>query len=105
MLKAAARGGGGSYLAWVPGLTVETAALAALESTNGAQLRDATIELPAGLADVAPTELPTIRSGEEVLVAARLRHVAGTKWGTRRYMDMNRLREQRDPEATTTAAA
>jgi ferric-dicitrate binding protein FerR (iron transport regulator)/tetratricopeptide (TPR) repeat protein len=72
VLKAAARGGGGSYLAWVPGLTVGTAALAALESTNGAQLRNATIELPAGLADVAPTVLPTVRSGEEVLVAARL---------------------------------
>ena len=25
------------------------------------------------------------------LAAARLRHVAGTKWGTRRYLDMNRL--------------
>jgi hypothetical protein len=24
-------------------------------------------------------------------VAARLRHVAGTKWGTRRYLDMERL--------------
>lgn len=28
-----------------------------------------------------------------MLVAARLRHVAGTRWGTRRYMDMARLRE------------
>jgi putative transposase len=28
-----------------------------------------------------------------MLVSARLRHVAGTKWGTRRYMDMTRLRE------------
>jgi putative transposase len=27
-----------------------------------------------------------------VLVAARLRHVAGTKWGTRRYLDMDKLR-------------
>ena len=26
-----------------------------------------------------------------MLAAARLRHVAGSKWGTRRYMDMNRL--------------
>jgi putative transposase len=26
-----------------------------------------------------------------MLAAARLRHVAGTKWGTRRYLDMNRL--------------
>ncbi len=26
-----------------------------------------------------------------MLVAARLRHVAGTRWGTRRYLDMDRL--------------
>jgi putative transposase len=29
-----------------------------------------------------------------MLVAARLRHVAGTRWGSRQYMDMERLREQ-----------
>ena len=29
-----------------------------------------------------------------MLVAARLRHVAGTKWGTRRYMNMKRLQDQ-----------
>ncbi len=29
-----------------------------------------------------------------MLVAARLRHVAGTKWGARRYLDMGRLAEQ-----------
>ncbi len=29
-----------------------------------------------------------------MLVAARLHHIAGTKWGTRRYMDMSRLYEQ-----------
>ena len=29
-----------------------------------------------------------------MLVAARLRHLAGTKWGTRRYLDMGRLGEQ-----------
>ncbi len=28
-----------------------------------------------------------------MLVGARLRHVAGTKWGTRRYLDMSHLRE------------
>ena len=31
-----------------------------------------------------------------MLAAARLRHVAGTKWGTRRYLDMNRLAEVSD---------
>ncbi len=29
-----------------------------------------------------------------MLVAARLRHVAGTKWGTIRYLNMSRLQEQ-----------
>jgi putative transposase len=29
-----------------------------------------------------------------MLVAARLRHIAGTRWGTKRYLDMQRLREQ-----------
>ena len=28
-----------------------------------------------------------------MLVAARLRHVAGSKWGTRKYLDMDRLQE------------
>lgn len=28
-----------------------------------------------------------------MLAAARLRHIAGTKWGTRRYMNMDRLKE------------
>jgi transposase-like protein len=28
-----------------------------------------------------------------MLVAARLRHIADTKWGTRRYLDMERLKE------------
>jgi putative transposase len=34
-----------------------------------------------------------------MLVAARLRHVAGTRWGTRRYLDMGRLREQEADQA------
>jgi transposase-like protein len=29
-----------------------------------------------------------------MLVAARLRHIAGTKWGTKKYMNINRLYEQ-----------
>jgi hypothetical protein len=28
-----------------------------------------------------------------MLVAARLRYITGTKWGTRRYLDMGRLAE------------
>ena len=45
-------------------------------------------------------------------VAARLRHMAGTRWGLRRYMDMGRLREmdqalseQPTETAETTVAA
>ena len=30
-----------------------------------------------------------------MLASARLRHVAGTRWGTRRYMDMKHLKENR----------
>jgi len=72
VLAAVARGGGGSYLAWVPGQSVRTAAIAGLESTYGTALRDAKLELPAGLADVAPSVLPTVRAGEELLIAARV---------------------------------
>jgi transposase-like protein len=39
-----------------------------------------------------------------MLVAARLRHVAGTRWGTRQYLDMERLREQEQEERMTNIA-
>jgi putative transposase len=39
-----------------------------------------------------------------MLVAARLRYVAGTRWGTRQYMDMERLREL-EQEAQNNPAA
>lgn len=43
-----------------------------------------------------------------MLVAARLRHVAGTRWGLRRYLDMSRLTEpaltETSPDLTTAAA-
>lgn len=38
-----------------------------------------------------------------MLVAARLRHVAGTKWGTHPYLDMNRLHERKEDEMAMTA--
>jgi transposase-like protein len=34
-----------------------------------------------------------------MLVAARLRHIAGTRWGTKRYLDMDRLREQEQTDS------
>ncbi len=39
-----------------------------------------------------------------MLVAARLRHVAGTKWGARKYLDMERLREQNREEVPEAVA-
>jgi len=38
-----------------------------------------------------------------MLVAARLRHIAGTRWGTKRYLDMGRLREQEQIPLETAA--
>jgi len=40
-----------------------------------------------------------------MLVAARLRHVAGTKWGSHRYLDMDLLKEHFKNEETTINAA
>ena len=41
-----------------------------------------------------------------ILVSARLRHVVGTLWGRKRYMDMDRLRAlDRDREAKERTAA
>ena len=38
-----------------------------------------------------------------MLCAARLRHIAGTKWGTRRYLNMDALNQQQLEEQSTTA--
>lgn len=40
-----------------------------------------------------------------MLVGARLRHVAGTRWGTRPYMDMTRLTEQEAEAASSPTLA
>ena len=41
-----------------------------------------------------------------MLAAARLRYIAGSKWGTRRYMNMDRLRElKREQQAPVEEAA
>jgi putative transposase len=39
-----------------------------------------------------------------MLAAARLRYIAGTKWGTRQYMNMDRLKELRQEQQETAAA-
>ena len=37
-----------------------------------------------------------------MLAAARLRHIAGSRWGARRYLDMNRLKEMETTAVPTT---
>ena len=39
-----------------------------------------------------------------MLVAARLRHIAGTRWGQRVYLDMERLRETKQTADGVTVA-
>jgi len=70
-LAAIARSGGGHYVPWIPGQRVATAALSVLETSYGVSLRNARIKLPQGLTDVSPELLPTLRAGNELLVAAR----------------------------------
>ena len=71
-LEAVARGGGGHYVPYVPGQRASMAALAVLETTYGASLASASLELPEGITDVSPAELPTIRAGEEIIVVGRM---------------------------------
>jgi tetratricopeptide (TPR) repeat protein len=71
-LGAIARAGGGHYVPYVPGERASTAALAVLETTYGVSLEDASYTLPAGLTDAAPSALPTVRAGEEVMIVARM---------------------------------
>jgi len=40
-----------------------------------------------------------LKSHWNVLAAARLRYVSGCRWGTRRYLDMNRLKEMQESES------
>jgi TonB family protein len=73
-LSAIARAGGGHYVPYVAGQRASAAALALLETTYGPSLRDATLELPAGVTDVGPSpdgSLPTLRDGEELIVVGR----------------------------------
>ncbi|MBI2897852.1 MAG: FecR domain-containing protein [Deltaproteobacteria bacterium] len=71
-LAAIARSGGGHYVPYVPGERVTQAALTVLETTYGVSLVNPVLEMPAGIVDVSPAKLPTIRAGEEVIVVGRL---------------------------------
>jgi tetratricopeptide (TPR) repeat protein len=71
-LSAIARAGGGHYVAFVPGEQATSTALSVLETTYGVSLHDPEVVLPEGLSEMAPSELPTIRAGEEVVIVARM---------------------------------
>ena len=71
-LSAIARAGGGHYVPYVPGQRTSVAAVAVLETTYGVSLESPRVTLPAGLRDSAPSVLPTIRAGQEVVLVARM---------------------------------
>ncbi|MCC6897793.1 MAG: FecR domain-containing protein [Polyangiaceae bacterium] len=71
-LGAMARGGGGVMLPFVPGQTTAEAVYATLSATYGTTLRDVTVELPAGLTEVAPRRVDTIVAGGEQMLVARM---------------------------------
>lgn len=72
-LTAIARAGAGFFTPYVPGQRAELAALSILETTSGVALVNPVVQLPDGLEDASPAELPTLRSGQELRVAARMR--------------------------------
>ncbi len=71
-LGAMARGGGGVLLPFVPGQTTAEAVYAVIGATYGTTLREATVELPSGLTEIAPAKLDTIVAGGEELIVARM---------------------------------
>ncbi len=71
-LQAMARAGRGHYVPFVPGQRTGAAAMAVLETTFGVSLDKATLELPAGIVEVAPAALPTVRAGEELIITGRM---------------------------------
>ena len=71
-LAAMSRGGGGTMLPYVPGESIAAATYAVLGASYGTALRDVSVELPAGLVEVAPKQLDTIAAGGEALVVARM---------------------------------
>ena len=72
ILGTIARSGGGHFVPYTPGETISRAALSVLETSYGVSLRNAVVKLPAGIAESAPGVLPTVRAGDEILIAGRL---------------------------------
>ena len=70
-LTAIARASGGFHVPYRPGDTPAMAALSVLETTYGVRLENPVVTVPSEIDDVGPTLLPTIRAGEELLIAGR----------------------------------
>ena len=71
VLRAMARAGAGGYVAYGPGMTVRGQALQVLARQYGVVLEQARLELPEGLTEVAPKDLPLLRQGEELVIVGR----------------------------------
>lgn len=71
-LSAIARASGGHYVPYLPGQRLSVAAARVLETSYGVSLTSPRVELPAGLSDSAPSALPTMRAGQELVVVARM---------------------------------
>jgi len=71
-LSEIARGGGGVVVPYAPGARTEDVVFALAGAGAGALLRDATVELPAGMTDSAPKALPVMRVGGETYVVAKM---------------------------------
>jgi Vault protein inter-alpha-trypsin domain/von Willebrand factor type A domain len=78
-LEAIARGGAGAFVSYQAHATASHVAQTALLANYGRMLQRLTLQLPEGVTDVSPRELPPIRSQEEVLVSAKIKlpHLAG----------------------------
>jgi len=66
-------------------MSKDTRTLGKIVQIDDARIRDHLGELVRGTVE------ETLNA---MLVAARLRHIAGTKWGTRRYLSMEALEKQ-----------
>lgn len=67
-----AKGGGGVLVPYQPGEKLNSAALEVLNASYGTVLRDATLTLPDGLVDAAPSALAPMRGGAETMIGARM---------------------------------
>ena len=70
-LEAMARAGGGQAIAYRPGERLSDVALKVLESSYGIALSNIALTWPAGVREIAPTHLGTLRDGGELVAFAR----------------------------------